>query len=99
MAIWGKSAGDTDSPWYIPFPGTLEDLDSGYRSRYDKASEGICRLLLRDAYQYQIKAEATALPAAECYVLHFRRTRSSHTDRLGASGGWNINLADNRSGG
>ena len=45
------------------FSGTLEDPDSGYRSRYDKASEkasaGYYSVMLTD---YQIKAEATALP-------------------------------------
>ncbi|WP_293651142.1 GH92 family glycosyl hydrolase [uncultured Parabacteroides sp.] len=45
------------------FSGTLEDPDNGYRSRYDKASEkasaGYYSVMLTD---YQIKAEATALP-------------------------------------
>ena len=45
------------------FSGTLDDPDSGYRSRYDKASEkasaGYYAVNLTD---YQIQVEATALP-------------------------------------
>ncbi len=60
-------------------PGTLEDPDAGYRSRFDKASEhaeaGYYSVLLKD---YDIKAEITATPRVGYHRYTFPKTDEAH---------------------
>ena len=60
-------------------PGTLEDTDSGYRSRFDKDTEhsepGYYSVLLKD---YMIKAELTATTRVGYHRYTFPETSSAH---------------------
>ncbi|MEZ4994940.1 MAG: GH92 family glycosyl hydrolase [Saprospiraceae bacterium] len=60
-------------------PGTLEDPDSGYRSRFDKESEqaeaGYYRVLLKD---YGIEAELTATPRVGYHRYTFPATETAN---------------------
>lgn len=76
------------------FSGTLDDPDKGYRSRYDKASEkasaGYYSVMLTD---YQIKAEATALPHSGMLRFTFPKSKEAHIQidlarRVGGTSIW-----------
>lgn len=76
------------------FSGTLEDPDNGYRSRYDKASEkasaGYYSVMLTD---YQIKAEATALPHSGMLRFTFPESKEARIQidlarRVGGTSTW-----------
>ncbi|RUA09577.1 MAG: glycoside hydrolase family 92 protein, partial [Flavobacteriia bacterium] len=60
-------------------PGTLEDPDAGYRSRFDKSSEnaepGYYSVFLQD---YQIKAELTATKRVGYHHYTFPETDQAH---------------------
>ena len=60
-------------------PGTLEDPDAGYRSRFDKASEhseaGYYSVLLKD---YNIKAEITATERVGFHRYTFPKSDNAH---------------------
>ncbi len=63
----------------LTVPGTLEDPDSGYRSRFDRATEkaepGYYTVLLKD---YGIKAEITATERTGFHRYTFPETREAH---------------------
>lgn len=61
------------------FPGTMDNPDDGYRSRYDKqteqASAGYYSVMLTD---YGIRAEATALPHSGMLRFTFPKSDEGH---------------------
>lgn len=74
--------------------GTQDDPDNGYRSRYDKSSEtasaGYYSVMLTD---YQIKAEATALPRSGMLRFTFPESKEAHIQidlarRVGGTSVW-----------
>lgn len=76
------------------FSGTQDDPDNGYRSRYDKSSEtasaGYYSVMLTD---YQIKAEATALPRSGMLRFTFPESKEAHIQidlarRVGGTSVW-----------
>ena len=76
------------------FSGASDDPDKGYRSRYDKSSEeasaGYYAVLLTD---YQIKAEATALPHSGMLRFTFPESKESRIQidlarRVGGTSTW-----------
>ena len=60
-------------------PGTLEDPDSGYRSRFDKSSEtakpGYYSVFLED---YKVKAELTSTERVGYHRYTFPKTEEAH---------------------
>ena len=78
------------------FSGTLDDPDSGYRSRYDKASEkasaGYYAVNLTD---YQIQVEATALPHSGMLRFTFPESKEARVQidlarRVGGTSTWQV---------
>lgn len=76
------------------FSGILDEPDKGYRSRYDKSSEeasaGYYAVMLTD---YQIKAEATALPHSGMLRFTFPESKESRIQidlarRVGGTSTW-----------
>ncbi len=76
------------------FSGASDDPDKGYRSRYDKSSEeasaGYYAVMLTD---YQIKAEATALPHSGMLRFTFPESKESRIQidlarRVGGTSTW-----------
>ena len=76
------------------FSGASDDPDQGYRSRYDKSSEeasaGYYAVMLTD---YQIKAEATALPHSGMLRFTFPESKESRIQidlarRVGGTSTW-----------
>lgn len=76
------------------FSGTSDEPDKGYRSRYDKSSEkasaGYYSVMLTD---YQIKAEATALPHSGMLRFTFPESKESRIQidlarRVGGTSTW-----------
>lgn len=76
------------------FSGTMKDPDGGYRSRYDKSSEeasaGYYAVMLTD---YQVKAEATALPHSGMLRFTFPESKESRIQidlarRVGGTSTW-----------
>lgn len=76
------------------FSGTPDEPDKGYRSRYDKSSEkasaGYYSVMLTD---YQIKAEATALPHSGMLRFTFPESKESRIQidlarRVGGTSTW-----------
>ena len=78
------------------FSGTLDDPDSGYRSRYDKASEkasaGYYAVNLTD---YQIQVEATALPHSGMLRFTYPESKEARVQidlarRVGGTSTWQV---------